>query len=193
MLDHPNRHIAGARDHELDLVVFLQHPLGGLDEILGPLLHRDPPKEEDDLFIALDGRTTLGLGLVLGDAVVHDIDFVVGHPVLAVYDRLGQSRDSDHAVRAVEPSSLDVVHTLIDVLSGAVELRGVDMAHQRFAGDLLEQQPRWVGQPVVGVDHIEPLGQTQRRDQAGVALGIAEKVAAVPAAARAEPVDRVEQ
>ena len=191
VLDHPHRHVAGARDHELDLVFLLQHPLGGLDEVLGAFLHRDAPEEEDDAVFRLDRRALLGLGFVLSDAVVDDIDLGIGHAVAFVHDRLGQTGHRDHAIGTVHARALDVVHLLVDVLARSIELGRVDVAHQRLAGDLLEQQPSGIGQPIVGVDDIEALREPERRDELGVSVSIAEEVAAVTAVSGTQLLDGV--
>ena len=52
-------------------------------------------------------------------------------------------------------ATLDVVDTLIDVNARAIELRRVDMYHQRLAGDRGDAQARGVGEPIVRVNHIE--------------------------------------
>ena len=51
--------------------------------------------------------------------------------------------------------AFDGVDLRVDVLARTVVFRGVHVHYERFSGDALGGDARIVGEPVVGVDHVE--------------------------------------
>ena len=94
---------------------------------------------------------------MLGEAhgVVHRHDLPGRNAVAVDDDAAREVRDGDHPVGGLHAGALDGVNLRVDVLSAAVELRGVHVHHQRFARDAFGGDSGVVGEPVVGVDHVE--------------------------------------
>ena len=192
-LDRPANHVAAAGHDEAYVVHDFEHLLGRGQEVLRPLLHRDPSEEQDDLLVTADGRHRSVVAAAVGvDAVVDHLDLVGIDVVARGQNVLGQIADRDDAGRGVESGPLDVVDALMDVLAAAVKLGGVNVYYERLARQLGHGHPRRVGHPVVCVDHFERFVASEHRGQAGVVLNFAEHVAAVLARAHAETADRVD-
>ncbi len=64
--------------------------------------------------------------------------------------------------------ALDIVDVLVDVLATAIELRRVDLDHEGFAALLGQGHAGRKRHPVVRVDQIEMLGQSQGQDLSGI-------------------------
>lgn len=83
----------------------------------------------------------------------HDL---FGRNAVAVDDDVaGKVRNGDHAVRGVHARTFDGVDLRIDVLAAAVVFRGVHVHDERLARHALGGDAGVVGEPVVGVDHVE--------------------------------------
>ena len=89
------------------------------------------------------------------DAVVDDVDLRGRDAVSGDAEVLGELAHGDDLHRPVHSASLDVVDRLVDMLARTIELGRVDVDHQRLSGELCDRQTGGVGQPVVGVDHVE--------------------------------------
>ena len=147
-------HVARAGHHEPHVGNPLEDLGGRLDEVVGAFLVGDASQEGHDLV----GDAPLGnLAAVLGEAhgVVHRDDLFGGNAVAVDDDVAREVRNGDHAVGGVHAGPLDGVDLRVDVLARAVVLRGVHVHHQRLPGDAFGGDARVVGQPVVGVDHVE--------------------------------------
>ena len=177
-LDHRLRLVAAAGHHELDVLVLLQDALGGVHEVLRPLLQRDAAEVEDDLVALADGADAHGLRVEV-DAVVDHFALGNGHRVAVRADVPGQHADRDHLDGGVHAAALDVVDGLVDVLAGTVEFRAVDVHHERLAGDARERDAGGVGEPVVRVDHVEVAVAAAFHHEARVRLALREEVARV--------------
>ena len=147
-------HVARAGHYETYVGDFLQHLGRGLDEIVGAFLVGDTPQERDDLVVhAPFGHFAVASGEPHGIVYRHDL---VGRDAVAVDDDVAREvRNGDHPVCGVHACAFDGVDLRIDVLAAAVVFRGVHMHDQRLARYALGGDTGVVGEPVVGVDHVE--------------------------------------
>ena len=155
MTDGAVHHIAAAGHHEAHVLGPLEDLGGCLDEIFRTFLEGDTAKEGDylvpdspfdhhivaaaEVHCIVDGHDFGGVDAILGDddiagEVAHGDDLVGRHHTVLLYG---------------EDAGVDVVH------AAAVEGGGVDVDDQRLAGQALGGDAGIVGEPVVGVDHVE--------------------------------------
>ena len=147
-------HIARTGHHEAHVRHPFEHLGGRLDEVVGPLLIGDAPQEGDDLVPdAAFGGGALRLGEPHG--VVHRHHLFGRNAVAGDDDVAREVRHGDHTVGGLHARAFDGIGLRIDVLAAAVELRGVHVHDQRFSGDPFGGDSGEVGEPVVGVDHVE--------------------------------------
>ena len=149
-------HVAAPGHHELHVVHHLQHLLGGGDEILRTLLHRDAAEEQNDFLILVDAVLFLVETISVHiNGVVNDFNLVRFDPVMMGDEILGQGTDGDHLHRAVHAATFDVVDALIDMHATSIELGRVNVNDQR---DILQCRDGHSGgesHPVMGMHDIE--------------------------------------
>lgn len=99
------------------------------------------------------GHFALACGEPHGIVYRHDL---VGRDAVAVDDDVAREvRNGDHPVCGMHACTFDGVDLRVDVLAAAVVFRGVHMHDQRLARYALGGDTGVVGEPVVGVDHVE--------------------------------------
>ena len=157
--DHGLHHVARTGEAEADVAGAFEHQGGGFDEILGAFLHGDAAEEGHHLLLSLgsgaalrhDPADVVGKGV---DGVVHRHHFRRILPVVVDDRAAGEFRNAHDAVGMVHAVALNGVDRGVDIAARAVEIRGVDVHHQRFAAHLLGVDARGIGEPVVGMDDV---------------------------------------
>ena len=145
-----------------------RHALGGVDEVVGPLLPRDPAGKEHQGILLADREASLRLAGV--DGVVDDAKPLARHAVPGREHVGGVAGHRDDPVGGGGAGALDGGHEAVLAASRAVEFGGVDVEHQRLPAGPLRAHPRHERHPVVGVDHVEALAG----GDAGGFLGVSE-------------------
>ena len=177
-LDHHRGEIAAPRDHELHVLHHVEHPLRGLHEVFGALLHRDATEEQDDLVLGGDGLHALRHRIEF-HAVVDHVDLRGRYPVPGDAQVLGQLAHRDDLHGPVHAASFDVVDRLVHVFAGAVEFRGVDVDDQRLSGEPRDRESGGIGEPVVCVDDVEFGALRDFEAESCVGVRLADQIAAV--------------
>ena len=157
--DHGLHHIARTGEAEADVARAFEHEGGGFDEILGAFLHGDAAQEGHHLLLSLGSGAALrhDLADVVGkgvDGVVHRHHFCRVLPVVVDDGAAGEFRNAHDAVGMVHAVALNGVDRGVDIAARAVEIRGVDVHHQRLSAHLLGVDARGIGEPVVGMDDV---------------------------------------
>ena len=137
----------------------MEHHIGGLNEILGALLHGQ--STEEGYHLLLVGVVGAGNGVIL---IVERINGIVHREHLArilmilVDDRVAcQVRHTHDAIGMVHAVLLDGVDGGVHMAAATVVVGGVHVDTQRLAAHLLGVDACGIGEPVVGVDDVELL------------------------------------
>ncbi len=152
--DHVVHHVARTRHDEAHVRHSLEHLGGRLDEVVGTLLVGYAAEERHDLVL----HAALGhLVILLGEThrVVHRHHLVGGDAVLLYDDVAREVRHRYDPVGRGHSRAFDGIRLTVDVLARTVVLRGVHMHHQRLARHAFGGYAREIGQPVVGMYHVE--------------------------------------
>ena len=157
------RHLVAATGHdEAHSVCFAQHARCGFHEVLGTFLHRDTAEEGHQLVLARRFGELLRMSQRL-HGIVHRAYLA---RVLTVFLNHRVTRQIAHAydmVRFVHTAFLDGINGRIDITATAVEVRSVNVYHERLAADLLGKHACRISQPVVTVNDVEVQTVCQHR------------------------------
>ena len=153
----------------------------GFDEEFGAFLHCDAAEEGDDFLVEAFVDEVVVVASDGVDGVV-DGDDLVGWDAVFLDDRVaGEVGDGDDFVCGFHASFLDVEDDGVDLSAGAVEVCGVDVDDEWFAGGLFGCDACWVGEPVVGVDYVEVVFLRDDVADDGVVAYFLQELAAVAA------------